>query len=294
LKRRRFIKLASATVLTGASGNLFCAKSPSNWQIGCYTRPWGEYDYRVALDGIAKAGFEYVGLMTTKSKSRLVISKDTTDDEAQQVANEIKQRNLKIVSVWAGNFSVNQSLDSGIADLKKMIRNCQIAGAPSLLIGGIGDQDYFGRYYKAVSECCDFAQELGVELALKPHGGLNATGPQCRDIVNKINHPNFRLWYDPGNIYYYSNGELDPVNDSPSVNGLVTGMCVKDYLHPKNVAVTPGTGLVDFHKVFSNLINGGFKKGPLVIEVLKPGPRDELLQEALKAKANLLQVLNGT
>ncbi|UCG59777.1 MAG: twin-arginine translocation signal domain-containing protein, partial [Phycisphaerales bacterium] len=27
------------------------------WQIGCYTRPWANYDYRVALDAIAEAGF---------------------------------------------------------------------------------------------------------------------------------------------------------------------------------------------------------------------------------------------
>jgi len=48
------------------------------WLIGCYTRPWDQYDYRVALDAIAEAGFKYAGLMTTKSKPRLVISVSTT------------------------------------------------------------------------------------------------------------------------------------------------------------------------------------------------------------------------
>src|SRR5512136_1727938 len=52
--------------------------------IGCYTRPWDKYDYRVALDAIAEAGFKYVGLMTTKSKSGFVITKDTTPEEAAQ------------------------------------------------------------------------------------------------------------------------------------------------------------------------------------------------------------------
>ena len=31
------------------------------YRIGCYTRPWDKYDYRVALDAIAEAGFKYVG-----------------------------------------------------------------------------------------------------------------------------------------------------------------------------------------------------------------------------------------
>ena len=38
------------------------------YMIGCYTRPWAQYEYRVALDAIAEAGYKYVGLMTTKGK----------------------------------------------------------------------------------------------------------------------------------------------------------------------------------------------------------------------------------
>ena len=49
-------------------------KKKERWQIGCYTRPWDKYDYRVALDAIAEAGFKYAGLMTAKSKDNLVIS----------------------------------------------------------------------------------------------------------------------------------------------------------------------------------------------------------------------------
>lgn len=293
MKRRQFIKTVSAGAITAGLTNMFCSNASSNWKIGCYTRPWGEFDYRVALDEIAKAGFEHVGLMTTKSENNLIISKLTTKEEAAQVGEEVKRRGLKIASVWAGGFGVNESIEQGIKDLQNMISGSHIAGSASMLIGGTGSEDLFEDYYKAVAECCDFAQELGVELALKPHGGLNATGPQCRDIVRKVNHPNFRLWYDPGNIFYYSNGELGPVNDSPFVKGLVTGVCIKDYLHPKNVAVTPGTGLVDFDKVLSNLNKGGFSEGPLVIEVLKPGTKEELLQEAIKAKKYLQQVLDS-
>ena len=48
------------------SGGVTTAAEPARpWQIGCYTRPWAKYDYRIALDAIAEAGYEYVGLMTT-------------------------------------------------------------------------------------------------------------------------------------------------------------------------------------------------------------------------------------
>ena len=291
MKRRHFMKASSAVVLAAVVPNLSCAEKKPNWQLGCYTRPWAKFDYREALDEITKAGFKYVGLMTTNSKTNLVISKETTEQEALQIAEEVKQRNLTVASVWGGNFDVKESLQAGKTDLKNIINSCFLVGAKSLLIGGTGDKDLFEFYYQAVAECCDDALKKGVELALKPHGGLNTTGPQCRDIIKKVNHPNFRLWYDPGNIYYYTNGELDPVVDSPSVNGLVTGMCIKDYLHPKNVAITPGTGLVKFTSVIDNLQKGGFVKGPLLIEVLKPGTKEELLLEATKAKEFLTNIL---
>ena len=74
--------------------------------------------------------------------------------------------------------------------------------------------------------------------------------------MEKVGHRNFRVWYDPGNIFYYSDGKLDPVDDASTVNGLVSGMCVKDYRHPKNVLVTPGTGQVDFPRVLEKLWQG--------------------------------------
>jgi sugar phosphate isomerase/epimerase len=43
---------------------------------------------------------------------------------------------------------------------------------------------------------------------------------------------------------------------------------VKDFLPPKEVLVTPGTGQVNFAEVFARLTRGGFKSGPLVVECL--------------------------
>jgi sugar phosphate isomerase/epimerase len=126
-------------------------------------------------------------------------------------------------------------------------------------------------YYKVVAECCNYAAAKGVGLSVKPHGGQNSTGPQCRKLIEQVGHTNFRLWYDPGNIFYYSDGKLDPVDDSATVDGLVVGMSVKDFVAPKDVMVTPGTGQVNFKKVLANLKRGGFVRGPLIIECLARG-----------------------
>jgi sugar phosphate isomerase/epimerase len=262
-----------------------------DWQIGCYTRPWSDHDYRVALDEIAEAGFQHVGLMTTNSETRLVISFSTTTEEAQKIGEEVKQRGLAVVSGWGGSPPVHESLEAGIKWIWKLVNHCEACGSKTLLLGGTGKEELFDPYYRAVAECCDYAAEKGIGLTLKPHGGLNATGAQCRGIVEKVDHPNFRIWYDPGNIYYYSDGELDPVDDAADVDGLVVGMCIKDYKHPKDVMVTPGTGKVDFAKVMNRLRKGGFKGGPLIIECLNRGDLTQLRKYAIQARLFLEELV---
>lgn len=281
---------AASYALKSPAGAL--AKSTERWQIGCYTRPWAKHNYRVALDAIAEAGFKYAGLMTTNSKSRLVISVSTTVEEAEQVGQEARNRGLKIPSIYGGGIPVQKSLKAGIEGLRKLIDNCAACKAANLMMGGVGNEKLYHDYYKAIAECCDYAAEKGIGISVKPHGGLNATGPQCRKTIEMVGHKNFRIWYDPGNIYFYSDGKLDPIEDAATVDGLVIGMCIKDYKHPKKVDVTPGTGQVDFAAVLARLKQGGFTSGALVVECLDPGDLKQTLAEAKKAR-RFLKELTG-
>jgi hydroxypyruvate isomerase len=238
LTRREFL---SATAALGVANvamprNTF-ADTESPYQIGCYTRPWDQFDYRVALDGIADAGFKYAGL-------------------------------------------------------EMLVDYCALCACQNLLLGGTTDEKLVQPYYKVVAECCDYAASKGVGLSVKPHGGQNSTGPQCRKLIDQVGHQNFRLWYDPGNIYYYSDGKLDPADDAATVDGLVVGMSVKDFVPPKEVMVTPGDGRVNFPAVFGILQKGGFTRGPLIVECLARGDTAKITAEAKKARL-FLEALTG-
>jgi sugar phosphate isomerase/epimerase len=300
LSRRQFLARTAAVSVASMPALSLAVSAPAiaekraklGWQVGCYTRPWADYEYPVAFDAIAEAGFKYVGLMTTKSSSHLVISEKTTPEEAERVAEDARKRGLKVSSVYGGDIPVKESLEAGIAGMRRLIDNCVTVKATSLLMGGIGDEKLKERYYKAIAECCDYAASKKLEITVKPHGGTNATGPQCRKCIEQVNHPNFTIWYDPGNIFYYSDGKLDPVDDAATVDGIVSGMSVKDYEHPKKVDLTPGTGKVNFEAVLKRLKKGGLTGGSLVIECL--AVRESLpdrLAEARKAKAFIEQVV---
>ena len=297
INRRRFLEtsmglgLAAVTAQPAYSAERM-DNTKSGYQIGCFTRPWDKYDYRAALDAIAEAGVEYAGLMTcSNTKNRLVVSVQTTPEEAQAIGEEVRKRNLKVPAVYGGNIPVTESLEAGIEGLKKLIDNCVAVGSASLLMGGTSSPELNDLYYKAIAECCDYAESKKLMITVKPHGGLNATGPQCRKLIEQVGHRNFTLMYDPGNIFYYSDGELNPVEDAKTVHGVVYGMCVKDYQHPKKVDVTPGTGQVNFRAVLAELQKGGFTQGPLVIETLAPGEKDAMIEEARKAREFLEKLI---
>jgi len=301
LTRRRFL---GRTLAAGAAGlavphltanrSLAASKyGQPGWQVACYTRPWGRYEYPVVFDAIAEAGFKYVGFTGIKSKTGRVIAPATPLEEAQKMGEEARKRGLEIPNAYGGGFPSSQSVKAGVDALSKMIDNCAAAGVWSVMVASLGNDQTYHQHIKAIAECCDHAAEKDVALVLKPHGGLTSTGPLLRKAVDDVGHKNFTVMYDPGNIYFYSKGENDPVKDCTVLDGIVTGVSVKDYKHPRQVAVTPGTGQVDFPALMARLRKGGFTHGPLIIECLKPGDLPVLLEEAKKARRFVEQLVAG-
>lgn len=287
--RRQFLGQTIASGLTAAAAPLIgqhvasaADESPKlpRWQIGCWTRPWAKDDYRVAMDNTAEAGYEFIALTGAKTRTGRVIAPDTTLEESQQVGEEARKRGLQITFVYGGGLP----LDQGPESLRKMIDNCAAAGGQSVVIAHLGNEETTGQYCKSIAECCDHAAGKSVSILLKPHGGMMGSGLLCRKALQRIGHPNCSLMYDPGNIYFYSDGALNPVEDADALDGLVTAMSVKDYLHPKNVALTPGTGQVDFPVLMKRLYKGGFTQGPLAVEMVAPGDLAHTLQEAKRAR----------
>ena len=109
ITRRQFL---GNVMLASAGAALISSDLAPRWQIGCYTRPWAEHDYRVAFDGMAQAGFKFAGLMTHKTGT--VITLQTTPEQAAAIGAEAKSRGLKIASLWGGNFDVKKSVAEGI------------------------------------------------------------------------------------------------------------------------------------------------------------------------------------
>jgi sugar phosphate isomerase/epimerase len=112
------------------------------------------------------------------------------------------------------------------------------------------------------------------------HGGLGLTAKGLLETRHAVGHPAFTLCYDPGNIIYYTAGELRPETDVTDLAGHVSTVIIKDCVvrdGKPDVQVTPGDGLVDFPSVLGTLKAAGFD-GPMYVECVggKDFPRIDL------------------
>ena len=289
ISRRRFVGSLVSATMAGALIN--SCGTGTDYKVACYTRPWFDHDYRVALDGIAQAGFRYAGIMTDVNGR--VITLETTVEQAARIGEEVRSRGLEVASLSLGSFDVSKSLEEGISQLKHYIDNTASLGSPIVHFSGTSRDDLMDKYVEALGECCDYAAGKGVRLSLKAHGGLNTSGADIRKYIERVGHKNFGLWYDPGNVYYYTDGKLNPVDDAEHIDNIVFGMSVKDFKMPKDVAVTPGTGMVDFPALLTRMHQGGFRRGPLVVEGLYRGDLNFVNSEAKKAREYLEGIISN-
>jgi len=131
-------------------------------------------------------------------------------------------------------------------------------------------------------------------LSKPPPGSSTAKIPKTPNAsdeivaaMKKVGHPNFRIWYDAGNIIYYTG--KDPVEELKPIVQYVTGFCAKDCGELKgDVMIQFGAGKVDFKGVFKVLKAAGFQ-GPIMVEGCAPGDTPEAVTANARANREFLE-----
>jgi sugar phosphate isomerase/epimerase len=278
MNRREFLVSASALLASTAFTNFAAAP---HWTIGCFNRPWTKWgNVDVALDGIKEAGFKVMGLLT-RTKAEPFIGIDATPEYLEELKKKIVARGLK-ANLGAIRTKLDAGVDAGIQDLRTQIDHAHTLGLEWLMSFGVDRPQDHQPYFKVMADGAAYAKERGLKLVLKPHGGSSGASEEILTSIKAINHPNFSIWYDAGNIIYYTG--KDPVAELEPIAKYVTGFCAKDCAAPKAEVMSQlGTGKVDFIKVFQVLKNAGFN-GPIMLEGSDPGK--SAAEAAANAKAN--------
>lgn len=94
-----------------------------------------------------------------------------------------------------------------IAHVKKWIDYAEMLGAPVIRIfaghpkKGLSDQQSHALMVSAIEECCAYAGEHGVHLALENHGGPTSTAAGLLAFVRDVKSPWFGINLDTGNFH---------------------------------------------------------------------------------------------
>jgi len=303
INRREF--LGAGAALAAASLVSFAAAEPAaagvSWPIGCFNRAWTKWPYDAALDGVKAAGYKLTGLLsghpiyapgaTTAKKGAVepFARMDATPQYLEELKKRIDSRGLK-VNMYALRNPFGGSVDDVIRDVRLQIDHAKALSLECVLTFGVAKPAEYDNYFKSMADGAAYAQEQGIKLVMKPHGGSSGSSDEILETLRKVNHPNFKIWYDAGNIIYYTG--KDPVADLDPIAHHVTGFCAKDCAGKgKEVMIQFGQGKVDFASVFKKLKSAGFN-GPIMVEgVAVAATADQTTENAKKNREFLEQVL---
>jgi sugar phosphate isomerase/epimerase len=238
--------------------------------IGSTTRPYSGLSYEEAFARIGKAGYTDVAIFANQVGDEKVIpvGTETTTAEISSVKKAAADAGVS-PSMVLGRAHLDKGLEGAITDYKKLLDNAAALGTKWILELGTGKEEYYDMYPKVMRQAAEHAKSVGVGISLKPHGGISLTARELVDLVGLVDHPSFSISYDPGNIIFYTKGEVRPESEVAEVAPLTSTAIIKDCLiHDDgrpDVNVTAGDGLVEFYTVLSGLVAGGFN-GPLYVE----------------------------
>ena len=282
MDRRTFLQrtLAYGSATTLGASRMSSLGAVVRWPIGCFNRPWTKWAFDDALRQIKAAGYDATGLLT-RTKDEPFIAAEATPEYLAGLKQRLAASGLK-PQMGALRSRHDIPLADSITEVRRQIDNAKTLGLAFVLSFGVDQPGEYDHFYKVMGDAAAYADERQIKLVMKPHGGGSGASAEIAAALQAVRHANFKIWYDAGNIIYYTN--KDPVEELKPIAQHVTGFCAKDCGAPAgDVMIQFGTGKVDFLRVFNTLKAAGFD-GPIMVECCKVGATAE--ETMANARAN--------
>ena len=306
---------AAATLLPSSAHGAQDSKG-SRPRIGCHTRPFSRFRLSQddLLDAIKEAGFKSVDMIRASAPAPAGAASaapagaqrgrgaaPVTPESIAALKEKLAARGLT-TTIASLSVPTGVPLSDAVKSVRQQIADAHALGQKHALYLGMGQEDQYVHVTKTLADGAAFGKERGVQLAIKHHHGLNNTSGELVGWVKQVNHPNFSIFLDPGNVIYYTG--KDPVAALEIIGPYVTGVVAKDCAGPHfmerevgapafgaanpdprgdEVMIQFGTGKVDFTGIFKKLNATGFN-GPIMIEGTAVG--DTVQATIANARAN--------
>lgn len=285
MNRRHFFHRAAVCATGTASGALVARPVGVNWPVGCFNRPWVKWPFDQTLQEVKAAGYKVVGLLT-RTKGEPFIGADATPEYLSGLKKRIAASGVE-ANMGALRLRLAGPLEAAVLETRKQIDNAHFLSLKYVLTFGADDPKEADAFARVMADAAAHAQDKGVRLVMKPHGGISGASAEILKVIKAVGHPNFGIWYDAGNIIHYTG--KDPLTELDPIAAHVTGFCAKDCGAMKGDVMTQfGTGKVDFAAVFKRLKAAGFN-GPVMVEGVKVGATPAETTSNAKANREFLE-----
>jgi len=304
--RRQFLQQATGLGVAALGANVVANSLLGNstaWAIEPIARTAGHhfkfslaaYSYRKELSG-EKPELTLVDFIDDCAKMGLdgteltsyYFPKEPSPEFLRNLRAEAFRRGLDVSGTAIGNdfcHPPGETRDKQIATVKTWIDRAGILGAPVIRIfsgnvkAGQSTEEAEKQAVSAIEECCDYAGQHGVFLALENHGGLTATAAGLLSLVKAVKSPWFGVNLDTGNFH------------SDDLYGELTQLAPYALNVQIKVVVKPASGKpepADFSRLAAMLRESGYR-GYIVLEYEEAGnPRVECPQFIEKLRATFV------
>ena len=235
------------------------------------------------LQGIRSAGFRYVAWGTRHTESPgqdvPIVAEDAPPARAAELGRRCRDLGLEPVMMFS---TIYPEAPNALQVLTRRIEQAAAAGIRQVLTFGHTEGGNAQVWIERFKQLGPIAQDHGVLLVVKQHGGTTGTGEACAAIVREVAHPHVMVNYDAGNVMDYL--DVDPIPDIHKCADVVRSFCIKDHRNwPKDEDCGPGLGEIDHYRLLQPVAFTGLEM-PLCCEnIFAPLlPRPETPEEVDK------------
>ncbi|MGD9498229.1 MAG: sugar phosphate isomerase/epimerase family protein [Armatimonadota bacterium] len=216
------------------------------------------------------AGLEFVEVNVSPATPKH-LTYEATDVQIEAMLRQAADAGVRVVALAGGNNFAAEDVAAEVAKVRRQIDMAAVAGAEVLRIfaGWVGAAQFtdatFARISDALEQVGEYGAAQGVCVAMENHGGITATGAQCRRLladaaagmpVSRIPKP-LGLNYDPANFRHSGEDALAAL--------MVTSELI-NYSHWKDVRYegdkpeycAVGEGIIDWQPIVQSLVRNGF------------------------------------
>jgi sugar phosphate isomerase/epimerase len=278
LSRRQFVQSAAALSAGLAAPGIAAAIDPiARTGTPKFKFSLAAYSYRTLLQGnppqltlpdfitdCARFGLEGTELTS------YYFPKNVTHDYLRSLSKQCFQLGLDVSGTAVGNdfgLPAGEARNKQIASVKQWVDFAAILGAPVIRIfAGHEKKDQspaqaHSLMVSGIEECCEYAGQHGVFLALENHGGPTATADGLLAFVRDVQSPWFGVNLDSGNFH-----SDDPYSELAQIAPYALNAQIKVVMSGPDKKKVPA----DFNRI-AKILKDAHYRGYIVLEYEEAG-----------------------